>query len=350
MPSSLCFSLVFLAGIELVAGADEPSDAAPIVIDEASPELRDVVPRLWAVAFSPDGKTLAATGGWNNPREPGELVLWDLDTRREKLIWRQEHNIPALAWSTEGDHLAIGDFSGSTKVLDPATGKAFATLTTGDTSIVNSVAFTPGGDTLVAGTFGGNINLWGMKTGKLVHTLSLPDDMVVAVAVSAEGRYLGAATWHGNAHVWDLTSREPLYSRQANQSPLGRSGMIQAIDFAPDGKTFVTGSWDTTLRIWKTADGSAIRDLEGHTTAVQNAQFSPNGKIVASSDAQGNVMLWDPTTGARIAEWAAHTDRCFGLRFSPDGKQLATAAWDRQVKVWDVETRAELASFTRAKP
>ncbi len=204
--------------------------------------------------------------------------MWDLDTRREKLIWRQEPSIPALAWSPKGGLLVIGDFSGSTKVIDPATGKAVATLTTGDTSIVNSVALTPDGETLVSGTFGGHINLWELKSGKLLHTLSLDGDMVVAIAVSGDGRYLGAATWHGNAHVWDLTSRELLYTRQANRSLPGRSGMIQAIDFAPDGETFVTGSWDTTLRVWKTADGSAVRDLEGHATAVQNALFSPNGK------------------------------------------------------------------------
>src|SRR5204863_9535952 len=62
----------------------------PIIIDEAAPESASVPSRFWAAVISPDGKTLATTGGgYNFPSEAGELVLWDLASGREVLIRRQ---------------------------------------------------------------------------------------------------------------------------------------------------------------------------------------------------------------------------------------------------------------------
>ncbi len=145
--------------------------AEPIVIDQAPPELRDVTSRLWTVVFSPNGKTLAVTAGWDNPREPGELVLWDVATRQTKLIWRQEATIRTAAFSGDGKLLAIGDFAGAARLLDPSTGKIILTFPK-HSKLVNSVAFTPDDKTLVTGSFDQTIKLWDVASGKEQHVNS----------------------------------------------------------------------------------------------------------------------------------------------------------------------------------
>lgn len=337
------FFVALLALTMSVLAGTEPRtpDLKPLVIDQAPTDLKNVTSRLWAVVFSPDGKTLAVTAGWDNPREPGELVLWDMGSRQKKLIWRQEAAIRTAAFSGDGKLLAIGDFAGSTRLLDPSTGKVILTFPQ-HAKLVNSVAFTPDDKTLVTGSFDETIKLWDVASGKEQHGFSLPGEGIVKAAISSDGRVLGAVTWPGKAHLWDLALREELHVLQASQE---KEQIAEALAFAPDGKSLVTGSWDTTLRLWETASGKPLRDLVGHKVPVQSAAISPDSKTVVSGDAEGKVMLFDFSTGERIAALKAHTDRIFGLAFSPNGKQFVTAAWDRVVKIWDLETREPIATL-----
>ena len=336
--------------VSALGGTDQATpELKLIVIDQAPPDLKDVTSRLWTVVFSPNGKTLAVTAGWDNPREPGELVLWDVATRQTKLIWRQEAPIRTAAFSGDGKLLAIGDFAGATRLLDPSTGKIILTLPK-HAKLVNSVAFTPDDKTLVTSSFDETIKLWNVASGKEQHGFSVPGEGIVKVAISSDSRMLAAVTWPGKAHVWDLARREELHVLQASQGHPGTPQIAEAVAFAPDGKSLVTGSWDTTLRLWDTASGKLLRDLVGHNAPVQSAAISPDGKTLASGDAEGTVMLFNFATGERLAALKAHTDRCFGLAFSPNGKHLATAAWDRVVKIWDLETREPIATLGREKP
>jgi WD40 repeat protein len=324
-------------------------DVAPktIVIDEAAPELRDVRPRLWNLAFSPDGKSLAVVSGWDNPKEPGELVVWDLASQQPTLIHRQNRPVPCVAFSDNGRLIAIGDFAGTARILDAATGKTLATLPQHQ-AIINAVAFLPEGKTLVTGCFDGTLTLWDVAGQKERPGLAVPGEQVVGLGVSADGKYIAATTWEGNVHVWDFTSRKLLHKLRAiAQEGASRLGVAQAVAFSPDGSNFVTGSADHSVRLWSTESGKETRSFVGHRAAVQNVAISSDQETLASCDGRGIVMLWNLKTGERLSTLAAHDSACFGLAFSPDGKQLATSSWDRTAKIWDVETRIEVAILER---
>jgi WD40 repeat protein len=343
LASCLFIGVASLTATASRAAADKPvRKPRTIVVDNAPADLRDVVPRLWSAAFSPDGKSLAVTGGWDKPREPGLLVVWDVKGRA-KLVFRQEQNIPALAWSPQGKRLATGDFSGTARIIDAATGKVVAKLPQHE-KLVNTVVFTADGKQVLTGGFDGAIRLSDAAKGTALHTFETPGEMVVAIALSTKDRYLVSVTWEGNAHVWDFIKRKKLYTVAATAGTDG-ARIVQAVDFAPDGKTFVTGSWDRELLILDTAKGTTIRKLLGHRTAVRNAAFSPDGKLLASSHFGGEIRLWDPATGKSVAAWPGHTSDCFGLAFSRDGKLLATAGRDRVAKMWDVKTQRLVKTF-----
>lgn len=341
---------VFLwAGLfaRLVCGGEEDPGRETIVIDEAAPELRAVRPRLWNLAFSPDGKSLAVTSGWDNPKEPGELVVWDIASRSPRLIRRQNRPVPCVAYSDDGRLIAIGDFTGAARILDAATGKTLATLPQ-HKAIINAVAFLPEGKTLVTACFDGTLTLWDVAGQKERPGLAVPGEQVVGLGVSADGTYIAATTWEGNVHVWNFTSRKLLHKQRAiAQEGASQLGVAQAVAFSPDGSSFVTGSADHSVRLWSTDSGKEIRSFTGHRAAVQNVAMSSDGETLASSDARGFVMLSNLKTGERLSTLAAHDSACFGLAFSPNGKQLATASWDRTAKIWDVETRSEVAVLER---
>jgi WD40 repeat protein len=115
----------------------------------------------------------------------------------------------------------------------------------------------------------------------------------------------------------------------------GHQNTVNAIAFAPDGRTLASGGADRTIRIWDAATGQLLRTLEGHTEEVRTVAFSPDGRTLASCG--GELKLWDAATGAlrRTLKWGVPV---YAAAFSPDGKTLATGSADHTARLWDPDT------------
>lgn len=317
------------------------ADPGLIVHDSAPPELRGITPRLWAAVFSPDGRTLATTAGWDNPREPGELVLWEVASGRPRVVVRQESTIRTAAFSPDGRRLAIGDFAGQITILDPATGEELLKLPQ-QTKLVNSVVFTPDGRTLVSGGFDETVRLWDPDTGEARRAFVLPGEGVTTVAVSPNGEWLAAGTWPGKVHLWRLATLE-----KVREISLKSGRTVEVVSFSPDSALLAVGGWDGEMLLQAVASGADGPRLDRARTGVMSAAFAPDGHTLAIGDDRGTVELWLLPGGTRLRTIPAHGDRCHGLAFAPDGRRLATAAWDRTVKLWNPETRQLVASWSR---
>jgi|GEM_PF-3516640 len=317
------------------------ADPGLIVHDSAPPELRGITPRLWAAVFSPDGRTLATTAGWDNPREPGELVLWEVASGRPRVVVRQENTIRTAAFSPDGRRLAIGDFAGQITILDPATGEELLKLPQ-QTKLVNSVVFTPDGRTLVSGGFDETVRLWDPDTGEARRAFVLPGEGVTTVAVSPNGEWLAAGTWPGKVHLWRLATLE-----KVREISLKSGRTVEVVSFSPDSALLSVGGWDGEVLLQAVATGADGPRLERARTGVMSAAFAPDGRTLAIGDDQGTIELWSLPNGTRLGTIPAHEDRCHGLAFSPDGRRLATAGWDRVVKIWKVDNRQLEATLSR---
>lgn len=129
------------------------------------------------------------------------------------------------------------------------------------------------------------------------------------------------------------------------------AGPIHSIVFAPDGKTFVTGSGDKTATIW---DGSTLRMrtvLQGHTDSIWCVAFSPDGKSIATASLDGTARVWDARTGRQRLVFVGHGRpsadgkrlAVYTVAFSPRGGIIASGGADETVRLWEVETGKEKA-------
>jgi WD40 repeat protein len=151
--------------------------------------------RAWRVAFSPDGKHLAAAlhcyGGRENE---GPLArVWELATGKEVFATWEGGHVNAVAFSPDGKSLAIGgENEGRVEIHDWAAKKRLVRFQA-DKHVVFCLAFAPDGKTLYTGGNDPAVKLWEPATGKSVGKLEGHTDQVADLALSKDGRVLATA-------------------------------------------------------------------------------------------------------------------------------------------------------------
>lgn len=98
------------------------------------------------------------------------------------------------------------------------------------------------------------------------------------------------------------------------------------------GNGIVTGSDDTTARVWDAASGGMLSAPLKHRDSVWFAQFSPDGTRIVTACGDKNARVWDARTGQLLMEPFAYRALASSIQFSRDGKKIfgAPDVWDAQ--------------------
>ncbi|WP_327359907.1 DUF1513 domain-containing protein [Streptomyces sp. NBC_01296] len=288
-----------------------------------------------AVAFSPDGHTLASGSA------DGTAQLWDTATGKAGItLDHVSLAVASLAFSPDGSILATGSNEGPVRLWNVATGKPLATLT-GHISQVNSVAFSPDGKTLATGSNDATVRLWDVATRKPRTTLREHTDIVHAVSFSPDGRTL-ASGGGTTVRLSDVDSGAALRTLPEGQ------GLVGSVLFSPDGRTLVTENGDGSVGLWDVDTWKARTTLSGDGDPIHSMAYSPDGTMLVIGTAGHGVKIWDVATGAVRATLLGHTNEVESVAFSPDGRTVASGSLDHSVRLWDVADRTVLAGNTSA--
>jgi WD40 repeat protein len=332
---------------------------------------------LTALAFSPDGKVLAAATGserwvtlWQMPSgrplrrlpipgEGGERLLFSPDGRwlasvaRERAssqflqIWEvasgkqtlrgEVGRVLVLAFAPAGKALATGDESGSVEVWSPDTGKRLRRHRRLP-GMVGALVF-PAPDKLLAVAWQGTqVSTWDLTGGRKLSSFRGPGKAHnTAAAFSPHGRTLALGGDNGI-----ISLRDPATGKEHKQLR-GHTEGIYSLTFSPGGRTLASGGRDDMVRLWDLPSGKQRAVLSDSPAGLPFAVFSPDGKTVATGGGNGQhrVRLWDAATGKEREPFPGHGSPVTSAAFSPDGRLVATAAWDRRdrmVYFWDHQT------------
>jgi WD40 repeat protein len=377
-----------------------------------------------ALAFSPDGKAVAVTRG-------GEIIeVWDVATGKRVahagevapragglLVVSSNLGGPsaALAFSPDGKRLAASFGGTAVRQFGAADGKEIAGPISGHRAPVAALALGAGGKTVVTGGRGDPVCFWDLATGKPVGTAALPHGATV-VALSADGRRFAAATGaavtlHDAAgkelrkfelgqagaaalalspdgkllaaraglspeiYLWDTTTGKAVDTlARGAEAPRGdgivlteASGVFTPdLVFSPDGRYLVGGGARRQLTLWDTAMALPAWEVSlGAGQVVDRFAFSPDGRCLAALHTDGTVTLYETATGrkrGRLGEPSkessqmtlsvggmfvpiAERQAAAGLAFAPDGRYLAVARGDAAIRLWDVFAGKEVGSL-----
>jgi WD40 repeat protein len=291
---------------------------------------------LRELAFSPDGRTLAAGG----TRGGTVFVrLWDVPTGRElPAVTGPAGGVSALAFSTDGKLLAVG--GGQELCLyDRATGKEVRRVPAARAG-ASSSAFAPGGKLLAVGN-GPNVDLLEPDTGRVVRRLPAHPGTSPCVAFAPDGETLAVAGGDHTVRLWEVAT-----GRQVVPTG-GHRGMIGAVVCSPDGKIVATSAADRTIRLWEAATGKELRRLSRPGPAL--LAFTGGGKALAAAWPDGTVCLWDVASGKELRRERLPARAFQTAVFSADGNVLVAARPGDGVRLWDVATRREIRRLGKAR-
>ncbi|MEU5807902.1 TIR domain-containing protein [Streptomyces sp. NPDC047718] len=235
-----------------------------------------------------------------------------------------------IAYSADGELLAVGSEDGSILVCGGDDGRAVRTLQ-GHEGRVYAVKFRA--NTIATGGSDGVVRLWDPVTGACRHRLEIHPDGVWPLSLDPDGTLLATGDSEGLVTVWDVADGAPLHRLPGHTAP------VYTAVYGPGG-TLLTGDANAQLRLWDLATGRCVREIDGHRGAVYRARFSPDGTLFATADRGaagqgGTVRVWRTADCRLLHEFTGHTGRVYVLDFHPEGNLLASGDTDGQVRLWD---------------
>ena len=256
--------------------------------------MKDIAGAVNALVFSPDGQTLFVAAG-----DAGLTgIAYQFRVSDGKLVRALEGHTDALyaiAISPDGKTVATGGYDQKIKLWSVTTG-AELKLLKGHNGCVYGLDFRPDGKVLASASADRTVKLWDVASGGRLDTFSQPIKEQQAVAFSPDGKTLAAAGTDNRIRLWSISEKALEGSNPFLTSRFAHDGAILGLLYAGDGRTLISSAADSTVKIWDMPDLSERKLLEKQSDWTPALALLANQQLIAGR-LDGTLAVYDLQEG-----------------------------------------------------
>ena len=261
---------------------------------------------IYNADFSPNEKLIASSSRDTTAR------IWDFATGRELYkLTGFKCSVKSVAFSPDGKTLSVVGNDGMLKVWDVETGKELKSLVHShspdvDVSVYSAV-FSRDGKKIYAGNGDGTISEWNAATGKETNVWKAHKDTIIALAFSPDYRLLASDGYNeANVKLWDAETRREIrtFGEKKTEGLLEQS---HTVAFSPNGKLIASSvaGFDEKQRqfvyvrtyVWHVETGEKLFTFAGQKFDIGGLVFTPDNRFLISGSADTTIKIYDLKTG-----------------------------------------------------
>lgn len=367
------------------------SPGESLILKYVKGEMKPAMP-LGGTPLAPE--QIASIANWissgakdDSPPEAKDTISTD-----HPPVYSQPPVISALAYSPDGKTLAVSGYR--EVLLHKADGDGLLTRLVGMSERLNAIVYTGDGSSIIAvgGTPArfGEVQIWNAATGKLTRSIMLTNDTVFGASLSPDGKEIAVGGADNTVRLIDAASGKELQKIGNHENwvlgtvfgvngkrvvSVGRDraaklsdaasgaflenvnllrGELMAIARHPKKDIVVIGGEERTPYIYmmdrpkvmKIADDTTlIRKLPRQDGAIAALAWSGDGGKIAVGGMGAQVNIYNADTGAPIASCKGHHAGIYAVAFNPASDRLATGGFDGHVRIYNAATGELVKDF-----
>ena len=366
--------------IRLYSVAAGPAKAPPTAITSLA-ELDGHLTPVSAVAFSPDGNSLASGAGDQT------VKIWSVSEKTELRTFRGHTDwISGLAFAPDGRTVISVGVDRSVRVWDTRTSES--PTPPGHWRAINALSITADSQLLVTGSDDRSVRVWNLTNGVELASPYQHPNAVNAVCISPEGKLIVSASRTttnpptDEIKLWDrltgqlrrieqtphqillvqctpdgerLTTWQLLRSAKESNSLLTMHRLDPwqslfsfsepnrrhtCVGLCADGVHVALGGPDGSVRVWDISNGKQLgQDIAAHRRAVADVGLSPDMSLLFTATSDAEVKIWELQKAQLLHTIQAHDSPLAGLIVGPTGDRFATFDSTGGIKVWDTQAK-----------
>lgn len=323
--------------------AESALDDTPASVDDTisanQPPVYTVPPVISALAYSPDGETLAVSGY-------REILLHKSDG--SKLIGRlvgEAHRIESIAYTLDGKILgAVGGTPaqfGEVQLWDTSTNTLIRSVRPAYDALYG-LSFSPDGELMAFGCSDKTVRVLSVADGKETLKFDNHSDWVFGTLFSVDGAHFVSGSRDGALKLVNLNNGA--FVDDINASNKGYGG-ISCISRHPQEDLVLSAGEDRVPRLYRifretqrdkgNTDFNLVREFEAHPGSVHAVGFNQDGTKIAVGDVSGTARIYDVEDEEQLVTLQGNDAAIFALAFHPNGQQIATGGFDGIVRLFD---------------
>ncbi|MGE3800545.1 MAG: choice-of-anchor D domain-containing protein [Candidatus Kapaibacterium sp.] len=202
----------------------------------------------------------------------------------------------------------------------------------GSSGILSLSTFNPDGTKMVSHAYTDDVLMFDVGTGRLLQQMKGHTYRGFAIDWSPDGKWIVSGSYEALTNrqgiLWDAATGRLVDS-------LPHPDQVNSVAFSPDSRRIVTACHDSILRIWDVATGELLTSVR-EAARVADAEFSPDGNLIAVALLNGGAVIRDGKSGEFVRQLVGHRREVRHIEHSRDGSHILTVSSDSTARVWDL--------------